>query len=155
MLCTNVTSGAIKKTTMADRLRSPKLLSKNKGSSGDFCCVPGCSNSRGGCKRAGKQAISTLTCLVQTHLIKSKQFVSNFYLNQVIEEPTHYTERSSSLLDIILTNNNDHLLTSGVGDPFLQQDRRYHCPTYGILQFVKTKTKIICAPDLDLWTRWQ
>ena len=25
------------------------------GSSGDFCCVPGCSNSRGKCKRLGKQ----------------------------------------------------------------------------------------------------
>ena len=30
---------------------------------------------------------------------------------------------------------------SGVGDPFLQQDRRYHCPTYGILRFVKPKRK--------------
>ena len=40
---------------MAVRVRSPKLLGKNKGSSGDFCCVPGCSNSRGKCKRIGKQ----------------------------------------------------------------------------------------------------
>ena len=29
---------------------------------------------------------------------------------------------------------------SGVGAPFLQ-DRRYHCPTYGNLRFVKPKRK--------------
>ena len=86
---------------------------------------------------------------------KIKAICEQFSLNQVIEEPTHYTEHSSSLLDIILTNNNDHLVMSVVGDPFLQQDRRYHCPTYGILKAIcKTKTKIICAPYLDLWTRW-
>ena len=72
---------------------------------------------------------------------KIKAICEQFSLNQVIEEPTHYTEHSSSLLDIILTNNNDHLVMSGVGDPFLQQDRRYHCPTYGILRFVKPKRK--------------
>ena len=36
---------------------------------------------------------------------------------------------------------NDHLVMRGVGDPFLQQDRRYHCPTYGILRFVIPKRK--------------
>ena len=67
---------------------------------------------------------------------KIKAICQQFSLNQVIEEPIHNTERSLSLLDIILTNNNDHLVMSGVGDPFLQ---RYHCTTYGILRFVKPK----------------
>ena len=36
---------------------------------------------------------------------------------------------SSSLIDIILTNNENHLLYSEVGDPFLNQEVRYHCPS--------------------------
>ena len=30
---------------------------------------------------------------------------------------------------------------SGVGDPFLGQDLRYHCPVFGILKFSKPKMK--------------
>ena len=33
---------------------SPKLLGKVKHYTGDFCCLPGCSNSRGKCKYHGK-----------------------------------------------------------------------------------------------------
>ena len=31
---------------------------------------------------------------------------------------------------------------SGVGDPFLTQEVRYHCPVFGILKYLKPKTKI-------------
>ena len=41
---------------------------------------------------------------------------------QSIEQPTHYTVTSSSLIDILLVYNKDHLILSGVGDPFLNQD---------------------------------
>ena len=34
-----------------------------------------------------------------------------------------------------------HLLLSGVGDPFLNQDLWYHCPIYGIFKFSKPKFK--------------
>ena len=50
-------------------------------------------------------------------------------LVQSIEEPTHFTE-TSSLIDLLLINNNEHLILSGVGGPFLQQDIRYHCPVF-------------------------
>ena len=33
------------------------------------------------------------------------------------------------------------MILSGVGDPFLTQDVRYHCPVYGILNFSKPKCK--------------
>ena len=33
------------------------------------------------------------------------------------------------------------VITCGVGDPFLTQDIRYHCPVYGILKFSKPKYK--------------
>ena len=44
-------------------------------------------------------------------------------------------------IDIVLVSNKDHLLLSGVGDPFLNQDLRYDCPIYGIFKFSKPKFK--------------
>ena len=74
---------------------------------------------------------------------KIRDLCNQYSFKQTINDPTHYTEHSSSLLDIILTNNENRLILSGVGDPFLSQDIRYHCPVYGILNFSKPKTKII------------
>ena len=62
-------------------------------------------------------------------------------LYQVINDPTHFTENSSSLIDIILTKDKDSVILSGVGEPFLQQEVRYHCPVFGILNFSKPKRK--------------
>ena len=67
-----------------------------------------------------------------------------FDLQQTIDEPTHLTEYSSTLLDIVLTGDADHRIFSGVGDPFLTQTVRYHCPTYGIFNFNKPKRKSFC-----------
>lgn len=72
---------------------------------------------------------------------KIEYLCTQFSLYQSIDQPTHFTENSSSLLDIILTHNKDHLILSGVGDPFLDQQLRYHCPVYGILRFAKPKLK--------------
>ena len=41
-----------------------------------------------------------------------------YNLKQLITEPTHFTENSSSLNDLILVRNNINVLTSGVADPF-------------------------------------
>ena len=59
----------------------------------------------------------------------------------MITEPSHYTETSSFIIDIILVSNQVHVISSGVGDPFLHQDIRYHCPVFGILNFSKPKRK--------------
>ena len=64
-----------------------------------------------------------------------------FSLNQSISQPTHFTEHSSSLIDIILVSNKENLILSGVADPFLNQDVRFHCPVYGVLKFSKPKSK--------------
>ena len=66
---------------------------------------------------------------------------TQFSLHQSINQPTHYTEHSSSLIDLVLVNNKDSLIFSGVGDPFLNQELRYHCPVFGVLKYVKPKTK--------------
>lgn len=64
---------------------------------------------------------------------------SQFSLCQLIVEPTHFTEQSSSIIDFIFITNKDNVLLSGVGDPFLQQNIRYHCPVYVFLKFSKPK----------------
>ena len=73
---------------------------------------------------------------------KINLFCSDFGMHQSITEPTHYTERSEpSLIDLILVHNPDSLVASGVGDPFLEQNLRFHCPIFGLLKFPKTKVK--------------
>ena len=64
-----------------------------------------------------------------------------FNLHNLIQEPTHFTESSSSIIDLLLTSNTNSVLLSGVGEPFLDQDIRYHCPVFCILAFNKPITK--------------
>ena len=65
---------------------------------------------------------------------KIESLCIQFFFHQSIDEPTQFTEDTLSLIDIVLVNNKDHLLLSGVGDPFLNQELQYHCPVYGILK---------------------
>ncbi|KAK3105198.1 hypothetical protein FSP39_019583 [Pinctada imbricata] len=68
-----------------------------------------------------------------------KKISDAFTLFQLISEPTHYTESSSSLIDLILTNNPNLISVSGVSDPFLPNEIRYHCPIFAFLSIPKTK----------------
>ena len=40
-----------------------------------------------------------------------------------------------------MVSNSNSLHLSGVGDPFLSQDIRFHCPVFGIINFSKPKAK--------------
>ena len=60
-----------------------------------------------------------------------------FNLYNLIEEPTHFFADSSSCIDLILTPNKNSILLSGVGDPFLEQNIKYHCPVFCIFEFCK------------------
>ena len=82
-----------------------------------------------------------LNMLTNNKARKIQSLCLEFALHQSIAEPTHYTETSSSLIDLILVHNQDSLVASGVGDPFLEQDLRYHCPIFGLLKFTKPKPK--------------
>ena len=64
-----------------------------------------------------------------------------FSLTQCITEPTHFTENSSSIIDIILVSKSELLVNSGVGEPFLDQNIRYHCPVFGIFNHTKARFK--------------
>ncbi|KAK3085741.1 hypothetical protein FSP39_008065 [Pinctada imbricata] len=59
--------------------------------------------------------------------------------SSIINEPTHFTETSQSILDLILTNSPNSIFLSGVGDPFLPNEIRYHCPVYAFLNINKPK----------------
>ena len=72
---------------------------------------------------------------------KVTDICEQFSLYQTITEPTHFTEKSSKLIDIILTSDKNNLIYSGVTDPFPNQETRYHCPVYGIFKFIKHKRK--------------
>ena len=68
---------------------------------------------------------------------KINDFCNQFSLTQVVNEPTHFTEHSSTLIDLMLVSNPNHVILNGVGDPFLGQDLRYHCPIFSIFKFCK------------------
>ena len=60
-----------------------------------------------------------------------------FSVTQMIVEPINFTEHSSSIIDLICTSNKNSMLLSGVGEPLLDQNVRYHCPVYFVLNFHK------------------
>ncbi|MCG8046489.1 MAG: reverse transcriptase domain-containing protein [Candidatus Thiodiazotropha endolucinida] len=70
---------------------------------------------------------------------KIESLCLQFSLHQLIDKPTNFTEHSSSILDLLFVSNEEHILLSGVGEPFLNQPLRYHCPVYGVLKFSKPK----------------
>ena len=49
---------------------------------------------------------------------KIDSICTQFSFYQSINQPIHFTENSSSLIDILLVNNKTHLIANGVGDPF-------------------------------------
>ena len=54
-------------------------------------------------------------------------FYQHLNFDQLIIEPTHFTENSSSIIDLIITSYKSSIMLSGFGDPFLDQNVPYHC----------------------------
>ena len=71
---------------------------------------------------------------------KINDLYQHFNLVQIITEPTHYTENSDFIIDLFLVSNKNMVLLSGVGEPFLDQNIRYHCPIYCVYNFDKIIT---------------
>ena len=67
---------------------------------------------------------------------KISEITREFNLTQLISEPTHFTEDSSSILDLILVRNKTNIIFNGVIDPFTPEQVRYHCPTTVLLKFL-------------------
>ena len=71
---------------------------------------------------------------------KINDLCQHFNLEQIISEPTNYTENSMYIIDLFLVSNKNRVLLSGVGEPFLDQNIRYHCPIYCVYYFDKVIT---------------
>ena len=70
---------------------------------------------------------------------KATSLFDQYGLVQFIDEPTHFTETSDSIIDLLLARNISSVILSGVGDAFLDQNVRYHCPIYAVFNFDKCK----------------
>ena len=70
---------------------------------------------------------------------KLLSIVNQYSLCQITDEPTHFTETSSSIIDLFFTRNPDNVIVSGVGEAFLDQNIRYHYPVYAVFKFDKPK----------------
>ena len=68
---------------------------------------------------------------------------NNYDLHQLITEPTSITENSSTLIDLLLTNNPLNILYSAVCEPFLDVNIRYHRPIIALLNVTKPKSPLI------------
>ena len=72
---------------------------------------------------------------------KLKDLMYQYNLKQIITEPTHFTESSSSLIDLFLIRNDTNILHSEVIDPFIPDQVRYHCPILLLLKFLRPVSK--------------
>lgn len=72
---------------------------------------------------------------------KLKELISQYNLIQTLTEPTHFTENSSSLIDLFLIRNEGNVLCSEVIDPFIPDQTRYHCPILLLLKFLRPQVK--------------
>ena len=75
------------------------------------------------------------------HANRIQNLTNSYNLHQLIDEPTHYTENSSSLLDQAIVNKPENVVYSGVSSPFIPDLIRYHCPIIVTLKFIKNQSK--------------
>ena len=62
---------------------------------------------------------------------------NSYNYHQLIDEPTNYTEHSSSIIDLLLVSKPENVIYSGVSSPFIPDLIRYHCPTVLVLKYRK------------------
>lgn len=79
-----------------------------------------------------------------------KDLTQLYGLKQLIKEAIHYNEYSSSLIDLIMVRNPNNILTSGVADPFIPDQIRYHCPTVVLLKFTRPMLRSYKRKNLEL-----
>ena len=79
--------------------------------------------------------------LAMVNVNKMTDLTLEYNLAQLIREHTHFTDHSSSMIDLILVRSNAHVLTSSVIDIFIPDQVRYHCPTIVLLKFLRPAMK--------------
>ena len=84
-----------------------------------------------------------LNIINQQQYRKVESLCNEYNMTQRIDEPTHFTESSISIIDLLFVTNKTSVLTTGVGEPCLDLTMRYHCPVFGVFNFLKPKFKNI------------
>ena len=75
--------------------------------------------------------------MLKTTICKVNGITQQYGLSQMVKDPTHFTENSSSLIDLFLVKHPSRVAHCGVAEPFLEQNVRYHCPIFIILNYFK------------------
>ena len=73
---------------------------------------------------------------------KIQNLSSSYNFRQLIDKPTHYTENSSSVIDLVLVSKPENVLYSDVVSPFIPNPVRYHCQTVLYLKYRKLVSKV-------------
>ena len=68
-------------------------------------------------------------CNYQLRNCKIRDIIASYNMYQMINEPSHFAENSSSIIDLIIVNDKSSVSDCIVGDPFIPNQIRYHCPT--------------------------
>ena len=76
--------------------------------------------------------------------------MQQYNFDQLVTEYTHFTENSSSLLDLIFVRNKSNVLKAGVLDTFIENQVRYHVPTSVIFKFFKKYPKTLQQTHMAL-----
>ena len=84
-----------------------------------------------------------LNVMKESQFRKVESLCNEFNMTQCIDEPTHFTENSISTIDLLFVTNKESILTTGVGEPCLGLNMRYHCPVFGVFNFLKPRFKNI------------
>ena len=71
---------------------------------------------------------------------KLKTILQTLNLFQLITKPTSITENSSTIIDLVITNNPDLFVYCDVVEPFLDVQVRYHCPVVSLLKMDKPRS---------------
>ncbi len=69
---------------------------------------------------------------------KISRLITSYDAEQLISTPTHFTENSSSLIDLIFVKDARQIITSFVADPFIPDLIRYHCPVVAVIKSIKS-----------------
>lgn len=70
---------------------------------------------------------------------KLSRLISSYNGHQLINSPTHFTETTSSTIDIIFVKSADNVIKGFVSDPFIPNLTRFHCPVVCVLKCNKSK----------------
>lgn len=66
---------------------------------------------------------------------KMSRLIASYNAEQLIRSPTHITEHSSKLIDLMLVIHPHHSVSSFMADPLIPDLKRFRCPIVSVLKF--------------------